>query len=76
LRKRIVAFVTALYLNAKKNASVPEKVADVVDHLPFFTGDIKTGINDFNFKGIKNGIPHNSKNRWLTGNRSHKDDKV
>ena len=35
MRKRIAAFVTTLYLNAKKNASVPEKVADVVNHLPF-----------------------------------------
>jgi hypothetical protein len=34
LRKRIAAFATTLYLNAKK-ASVPEKIADDVNHLPF-----------------------------------------
>jgi hypothetical protein len=42
LRKRIAAFATTLYLNAKK-ASVPEKVADDVNHLPF-----SQAISDWN----------------------------
>ncbi|MCL7386173.1 MAG: hypothetical protein LZ166_01405 [Thaumarchaeota archaeon] len=75
MRKRIAAFATTLYLNAKK-ASVPEKVADVVNHLPFSQAISRLELMTLTLKVLRMVYLTTVKTAGRRGNRSHKDDKV